>query len=100
VAGQLVAAAAGVPGACSEDVEPSDRTTTSAICVNGDNVNNYVRMTLLKITFFGFPKVKWLHLTGEVDKSVRCSCQIFSGFNIPNITKIGNLKNVQPFYFF
>jgi len=21
--------------------------------------------------FFGFPKVKWLHLTGEVDKSVR-----------------------------
>jgi len=53
VAGQLVAAAAGVPGACSEDGEPSDRTTTSAICVNGDNVNNYVRMTLLKITFFG-----------------------------------------------
>jgi len=21
--------------------------------------------------FFGFPKVKWLHLTGEVDKSAR-----------------------------
>jgi len=21
--------------------------------------------------FFGFPKAKWLHLTGEVDKSVR-----------------------------
>jgi len=21
--------------------------------------------------FFGFPKVKWLHLTGEMDKSVR-----------------------------
>jgi len=21
--------------------------------------------------FFGFPKVKWLHLTGEVDKSVK-----------------------------
>ena len=21
--------------------------------------------------FFGFPKIKWLHLTGEVDKSVR-----------------------------
>ena len=37
--------------------------------------------------FFGFPKVKWLHLTGEVDKSVRCLCQIFSGFNIPKIIK-------------
>ena len=37
--------------------------------------------------FFGFPKVKWLHLTGEVDKSVRF-CHIFSGFNVPKITKI------------
>jgi len=26
--------------------------------------------------FFGFLKVKWLHVTGELDKSVRCSCQI------------------------
>jgi len=25
---------------------------------------------MLKNDFFGFPKVKWLHLTGEVDKSV------------------------------
>ena len=41
------------------------------------------------MTFFGFPQVKWLRLTGEVDKSVRCSCQIFSGFNIPKIIKIG-----------
>jgi len=24
-------------------------------------------LTLLKMTLFGFPKVKWLHLTGEVD---------------------------------
>ena len=23
------------------------------------------------MTFFGFPKVKWLHLTADVDKSVR-----------------------------
>jgi len=38
---------------------------------------------------FGFPKVKWLYLTGEVDKSVRCSCQIFSGFKAPKIIKIG-----------
>jgi len=34
--------------------------------------------------FFGFPTVKQLHLTGEVDKPVRFSCQIFSGFNVPN----------------
>jgi len=39
--------------------------------------------------FFGFPKVKWLHLTGEVDKSVTYSCQILSGFNVPKIIKIG-----------
>jgi len=38
---------------------------------------------------FGFPKVKWLHLTGEVDKSVSCSCQIFSEFNVPKFIKIG-----------
>jgi len=49
----------------------------------------YVWITLLKITFFVFPKAKWLHLTGEVDKSVKCSCQIFSGFNMPEIIKIG-----------
>ena len=40
--------------------------------------------------FFGFPKVKWLHLTGEVGSSVICSCQIFSGFNMPKIIKIGS----------
>jgi len=39
--------------------------------------------------FFGFSKVKWLHLTGEVDKAVRFSCQIFSGFDMPKIIKIG-----------
>ena len=33
--------------------------------------------------FFGFPKVKWLDITGEVHKSARCLCQIFSGFNLP-----------------
>jgi len=40
-------------------------------------------------TFFAFPRVKWLHLTGDVDKSVKCSCHIFSGFNIPKIIKTG-----------
>jgi len=38
---------------------------------------------------FGFPDVKWPHLTGEMDKSVRCLSQIFSGFNKPKIVKIG-----------
>jgi len=33
--------------------------------------------------FFGLLKVKWLHLTGEADRSVRFSCPIFSGFNMP-----------------
>jgi len=37
---------------------------------------------------FGFPKVKWLHKTGEVDKPVRFSCQSLSGFNLPKIIKI------------
>ena len=48
---------------------------------------------MLKNDFFGFPKVMWLYLTGELDKSVRCSSQIFSGFNIPKIIKIGYSKN-------
>ena len=39
--------------------------------------------------FFGFPKLEWLHVTREVDKSVRPSPQIFSGFNVPKIIKIG-----------
>ena len=39
--------------------------------------------------FFGFPKVKWLYLTGEVDKPVRFSCQIFSRFDMPKSIKIG-----------
>jgi len=43
------------------------------------------------LIIFGFPKVKWLHLISDVDvdKSVRFACQIFSGFNIPIIIKIG-----------
>jgi len=40
--------------------------------------------------FFGFLKVKWLHLTGEVDKSVRFSYQIFPGFNAQKSLKSVN----------
>ena len=51
----------------------------------GDNINNqkYVWRILLKITFFGFSKVKWFHVTGEVDKSISCLCHNFSWFNVP-----------------
>ena len=39
---------------------------------------------LLKMTFFRFPKVNWLHLTGQVGKSVRFWRQIFSGLMYQN----------------
>jgi len=39
--------------------------------------------------FFGFPKVKQLHLTGEVDRSVRGSWEISSGLYTPILIKIG-----------
>jgi len=39
--------------------------------------------------FFGFSKAKWLHLTGKMDKSVKFSCQILLGLNVPKIVKIG-----------
>jgi len=38
--------------------------------------------------FFWITQGKVLHLTGEVDKLVRVSCKIFSGFNLPKIIKI------------
>ena len=41
-------------------------------CGNANN-QKYVWIILLKMTLFGFPKVKWLHLTGELDKSVQMS---------------------------
>ena len=44
---------------------------------------------MLKNDFLEFPKVKWLHVAGDVGKSVMCSCGIFSGFNAPEIIKIG-----------
>ena len=49
---------------------------------------------MLKNDFFGFPKVHWLHRTTEVDKSVRHSCQIFSGFNVPNLLISDNFDRV------
>ena len=40
--------------------------------------------------FFGFAKVKWLHQTSEVDKAVRFSCKIFTGFNVQKSLKSVN----------
>jgi len=48
----------------------------------------------VKNAFFGFPKVKWLHLTGKVDKSVRLSCEILSGFIMPESLKSVNFFRV------
>jgi len=48
-------------------------------------MNNHVEKLL-----FGFPKVKWIHLTGEMDKSVRFSCEIFSGFSVTKLLKSVN----------
>ena len=55
---------------------PSSRPTNSVNTVEND--------------FFGFAKVKWLHLTGEVDKAVRFSCKIFTGFNVQKSLKSVN----------
>jgi len=51
------------------------------------NTQKYMNNTV-ENDFFAFPKVKWLHWTGEVDKYVMCPCQILSGFNITKIIKI------------
>jgi len=40
---------------------------------------------MLKNDFLGFPKVKWLHLTSEVDKSVKCSCHISQDLTYQNL---------------
>ena len=57
-----------------------------------DNTNNhnYAWIILLKMTFFRFPKVKWLHLTGEVDKSVT-----FHVKSSQNLTCQKSLKSVN-----
>jgi len=51
-------------------------------------------MIMLENDFFEFPKVKWLRLTGNVDKPVTCSCQIFSGFNVKKLLKSVNFDEV------
>jgi len=43
----------------------------------------------VKNAFFGFPKVKWLHLTGKVT-NLRLSCEILSGIIMPESLKSVN----------
>jgi len=43
---------------------------------------------------FGFPKVKWLHLTGEVDKSVRFSFQFSQDLTSQKLLKSVNFDKV------
>ena len=47
--------------------------------------------------FFWFSNVKWLHLIGEVDKCVSCSCQILSWFNIPGYQKLKSVNFRQSY---
>jgi len=47
--------------------------------------------------FFRFVDVKWLHLIGEVDKCVSCSCQILSWFNIPGYQKLKSVNFRQSY---
>jgi len=57
------------------------------------NINNqtYVWIVRLKMKWrFRFSKVKWLHLTGEVDKSVWFSCQFFRIYNSKKTLKSVN----------
>ena len=42
---------------------------------------------IVKTTYFGCSKVKWLHRTGKVDKSVKCLCW-------DRATRVGTLELV------
>jgi len=55
----------------------------------------HMNNTVEKRFFKKFPEVKWLHLTGEVYKSVRYSRQLFSRFTIPKIIKVGFNRVIQ-----
>jgi len=48
-----------------------------------------VNTTVEKLRFWLSQGKMTIYLTGEVDKSVGCSYQIFSGFNVSEIIKIG-----------
>ena len=69
--------------------EPVERLSTPTLCPKkASTFSEVCTNNAVEVDFLGFPKVKWRPMTGEVDKSVRFSCQIFSGFNMPKVTKI------------
>jgi len=43
----------------------------------------------VKNDYFKFLKVQWLHLRDEMDKPVLFSCEMYSGYNVPKVIKIG-----------
>ena len=67
----------------------SDLQATSDCFVAACRENKFVYT--VKNDFFGFPKLKRIDQTGEIDKSlyIMHSCQIFSGFKVPKVIKIG-----------
>jgi len=45
---------------------------------------------MLKNDFFELPKVKWLHLTGDADKFVRCSFKFSQDMTTKKLLKSVN----------
>ena len=70
----------------------SDLQATSDCFVAACRENKFVYT--VENDFFGFPKLKRIDQTGEIDKSlyIMHSCQIFSGFKVPKIIKIGKFS--------
>ena len=63
------------------------------VCINNAVENDFLSHWVA-VSFFGFPEIKWPNLTGEVDKCVRISCQILSGFYVPKSLKSVNFDRV------
>jgi len=63
------------------DLNPSPFASESTRLPSHHNLK-YVWIILLKSGFFGFPEVKLLHVIDEVDKCVRCLCEILNNIKI------------------
>jgi len=80
------------------DLEDNSRTKISGFGLGVGPVPEYTVSPPKKTSTFLFFELLcqkltdfhdfWLHLTSEVNKPVRCSCQIFSGFKIPKNKKV------------
>jgi len=58
---------------------------------SASEVTTLWRCTNLFIIFFVFPKVKWLHLTGEMDKSVDLHVKFSQDFTCQKSLKSVNI---------